>query len=140
LNGKTERLTPSGNSEGLSCIAYRWSNGAYGWVYHTESMQELPEPRERTRHEGVQVSLRGLTAAKYQVEFWDKWTGKVLGAVDQEADGSGDLTLRLPVFLCDVAFKVKRAETSRYGPAGTLPPAPPSGVPAVPPPKLPPGR
>jgi hypothetical protein len=140
LNGKTERLAPAGNSEGLSCIAYRWSNGAYGWVYNTESMQELPEPRERTRYEGVQVSLRGLTAAKYQVEFWDTWTGKVLGAVDQETDGSGDLTLRLPAFLCDVAFKVKRADASRYGPAGAPPPVPSSGVPAVPPPKLPPGR
>jgi hypothetical protein len=133
LNGRTEHLEVG--VAGLAGLAYRWPSGMYGWVYHVESMGELPEPKDRPRFEGVEVSLRALTAGRYQVEFWDTWGGDMIASDTLETDANGRLKVRLPAFLSDIAFKVKRPnEASLYGQPA---PPPTSGVPAVAPPRLP---
>jgi hypothetical protein len=94
----------------LRCRLRASDRRAYLWVYHREVVHELTGlPAVRN----AAVSIRGLRAGQYSIEFWDTHSGARIGAangaVAADAGGPGSLRISLPVVQGDLALKVKPA-------------------------------
>lgn len=55
------------------------------------------------------VTLQGLVAGHYMVEYWDTWKGSIVRTTPAQATASG-LTLQLPAMAKDLALKVHPAQ------------------------------
>ena len=87
--------------------ALRSETRAYLWVYHHQTplkTRGIPEQREQ------RVTLTGLRAGPYTVEFWDTRTGQPTGTANATVTAEGVLTLQLPPIQRDLAVKVKRKQ------------------------------
>jgi hypothetical protein len=72
-------------------------------TWHREMVKKSPpEPLGPTV-----VSLSGMADGRYEVRWWDSWTGEVTGPEQVRAEG-GALQLRLPELARDVACKIRR--------------------------------
>jgi hypothetical protein len=124
LKGQAAEVEVLGDSAGLKGLRYRWRRGAYAWVYDTRAMEELPEAGAPCHHEDVRLRLTGLENGRYQVEYWDTYTGQVVSKASVEVDANQGVDLQLPPFDNDLAIKVKWAgESSRAGFYGQPPPS-----------------
>ncbi len=56
---------------------------------------------------GATLTIQGLAAGDYQVEWWNTWDGKPVATDKAKASGGG-LALKAPAFTRDVACKVTR--------------------------------
>lgn len=130
LKGWTEQVQFAAKGEGLAGLQYRWSLGAYAWIYNEAVQREVPARDQFPRHEGVVATVPGLTEGPYRIEFWDTYTGKPVLEVRQELAPGANLALQLPPFRGSLAIKVKRAKPE--GPARA--PAPEPSPATLPPP------
>ena len=113
LNGVTERMVLRVRGEGLAGLQYRWSEGAYAWVYHEQAMCEMPGPGARSRHAGVIAQISGLTEGPYRIEYWDTYTGQRVHWDRIELTAGAPIQLNFPAFENDLAVKVKRITPAR---------------------------
>lgn len=81
--------------------AYLWFSNPDATYY--KIAVEIQSPKTV---EGAMITLNGLTAGRYQVEWWDTWTGKPTKKEVAKASG-GVLRIVAPGFSRDVACKIQ---------------------------------
>jgi hypothetical protein len=95
----------------FKCYVLAGPERAYGWVYQTawtiEHFNPGPKPKENVR-----LVLENLDDGPCWVEFWDTYDGVVTWRC-QDTVEDGSLTIRVPPFRGDVAFKLFREEPGR---------------------------
>jgi hypothetical protein len=124
LEGATLALSLQGTVAGLQGLQYRWTNGAYAWVYNAQALTEWPDEGSHPKHQDVKVSIPDLAAGAYRVEFWDTLTGQITGTQMKELKANEMLLLDLPPFEIDLAIKVKRHPDTPGVPGYQPPPDP----------------
>jgi len=121
-NGKYQELVPT-----LPANVYGWgqidkTNGAaHFWMYDKNyTWSTSPPGSGGTALGGKQVSLSGLPANTYTVEWWNTWTGAV--TTENRNHSGGAMTLTVPSTFTnkDVAVKIY----SNSGPTPTSTPTP----------------
>jgi hypothetical protein len=102
---------PSVTGEGvhagqLSAHTLQNRRGGYGWLYE-EAIFDRTDPLGAPAVSNVTVTLSGLEDGVLAVEFWDTTRGVPVEKSKAEVKG-GSVTLRVPPFPRDIAFKYKR--------------------------------
>ncbi len=116
------------------------NGGAHFWMY--DSAYTWLNPTGGSAMGGKTVSLAGLPAKQYIVEYWDTWTGTVASSQTVNHPG-GTMTFTIPAGITNKDVAVKVIPTTGYpqpigGPVLTQPPSPTptSGVIVTPTPSL----
>jgi hypothetical protein len=107
-------------SPSLRAVAKRWAAGLYAWVYNynpSRMMHEAPSEKNALTFPAVEATFANLTTGSYRVEFWDTRQGGVLQTQAAEVKQDGQLKLKFPPFIGDVALKVKRTFSADGKPA-----------------------
>ncbi len=79
----------------------------YAWVYSPGEIHHLPPPDKQSTFAAARLTVERAAARAYTAEFWDSWTGKVLGRADVARDAKGRLVVPLPEFKVHLAVKLK---------------------------------
>jgi hypothetical protein len=105
----TAKLRPAAaaGDKGLRVIGLQGDEGAYLWLSDPGATwwkigMEGATPAEIT---GAAVSIEGLKAGSYRVQWWDTREGKVVKEESATAGGTA-LRLGIPSFSRDIACKV----------------------------------
>jgi hypothetical protein len=126
LNGTVVPQLPiTAGGGGLAGQAYRWSRGAYAWVYSNEAMNLMPPANARVQITGAEALIPELEAGKYAIEYWDCYEGKIAATTTTEIAAGQALPLKFPPFGNNMAVKVKKLDGTAPA-ARTLPHAPPA--------------
>jgi hypothetical protein len=127
VHGVMERLTilngpPAARLDGQ---AYRWTKGAYAWIFNRSAMEMMPAVADRIRFENVETLIRDLEPGPYRVEFWDCYEGKMVQSDAVTAVEGQPLQIKFPSFFNNMAVKVKpekaEGEKGRTGEGETRP-------------------
>ncbi|MDZ4718889.1 MAG: DUF5060 domain-containing protein [Roseiflexaceae bacterium] len=80
--------------------AHGLSNGTYAiaWVQDRQSDQE---------HTGTQLTINDMADGTYMIQPFDPWTGQALPNIQMQTQ-AGTLTISMPAFHRDLAFKIIR--------------------------------
>jgi hypothetical protein len=96
--------------EQLRAVGLTGDSGAWVWVSNSEATwyrigveDKKPEPVADGK-----LTIPGLPAGTYRVEWWDTWKGEAIGQSEVRSTGDA-LQLALPEFARDIACKVTRA-------------------------------
>jgi len=84
------------------------ANRAYAYVYSRDLLRSL-ESKTEYADGTVRVSIGGLAADTYTVEFWNTWTGKPTRRTRKVTTSGGPLEFALPEFRGDLAMKIAGA-------------------------------
>jgi len=78
---------------------------AVGWVYDRKGFRRYDLPGDKTIN-GAKLHLTGMDEGLFRIEFWDTAAGRLTATehVDSEA---GTLSVQLPAFVRDIAFKAR---------------------------------
>jgi hypothetical protein len=95
------------------------ANRAYAYVYARELTKSLAVKPEYKVDE-VTVTIGGLAADTYAIEFWDTWTGRPSGKTAAVTTRGGPLTVKLPAFKGDLAMKIRGRKKLKPRPEGLM--------------------
>jgi len=92
---------------GLRVMGLQTANKAYLWISDPKStwFAAASEHVEPKRIDGATVSLEGLKPAKYNIEWFDTYTGKALQTARIE-NKAGAATIAVPAFTRDIACRI----------------------------------
>ncbi len=94
-------------SETLDAQCLKNRRRALGWIFLTGAFQHR-DPAGTTVEAGVSLELTNLQDGSYDVEFWDTTAGRPV-AKSKATTQYGSLSVPVPAFARDIAFKVKPA-------------------------------
>ena len=89
----------------LAATCQKSPTRALGWVFERKGFRKYALPGDKTI-EGAGLQLDGMDKGLYRVEFWDTATGKPAATEHVESE-DGALSVKIPAFVRDIAFKVK---------------------------------
>lgn len=99
------RLTGDPPATRLASQCLKDRSHALGWIYRTRSF-EAADPTDTGSLSGLALTLTDMDDGEYQVQFWDTVAGRPVADVHAAAE-KGSLTVAVPPFARDIAFKVK---------------------------------
>ncbi|MCM3628297.1 DUF5060 domain-containing protein [Paenibacillus glycanilyticus] len=96
-------------SNGTKVGAFQDQTGAIGWINDPAYTYDAENGRAVS---GMLFSVTGLQAGKYQVSFYNTYTGTTISTTSITS-GSQGLTMAIPSFSRDIAFKAVLTEKSK---------------------------
>lgn len=94
-------------------IGLRDKGFAMYWIAESEGMRAGGRPQLLSFKE-MKVALGGFSQPSYELEFWDTRTGKILDTQTLRSE-KNSLAIELPLFVSDVALKIRPAEIKSLG-------------------------
>ncbi len=94
----------------LAVVALKGPARVTGWLYHATDFERV-DPRGDAVTRGIVMKLQDMRGGDFEVEFWDTLAGEVRAREQVRAD-LGQLTIPVPPFARDVAFRVRPRETT----------------------------
>lgn len=110
---RTAHLSAEG--EGASGVALRCMGSkskAVGWIYRTSDFHEV-DPKGDAITTGLKLTVPDLTEGIYDVDFWDTSAGIAVEGTSATTK-EGRITVAVPAFARDMAFKVKLTTPYRH--------------------------
>ena len=92
---------------GLDVQCLKSRNQALGWIFYAAAFATL-DPARSPATTGILMELKEMSDGPYYVEFWDTVSGRCIVRDRVHAD-RGVLSLAVPPFVRDIAFKVQPA-------------------------------
>ena len=106
----TAKLSPAAATcdQGLRVVGLAGPRHAYLWINDPASTwhKVCVEGVKPGEHKGASLTVPGLAAGTYAVQWWDTREGKVVNKATAKATGGGALRLPVPAFTGDIACKV----------------------------------
>jgi hypothetical protein len=102
------------NNDNVRAMALKSDESAYVWIQNKQHtwynvvVNGVVPPTVQ----GATVTIRGMNAGAYEVEWWNTYGGAVVGTEQVLVDGSEVFTLAIPPLQTDVACKIERAPDS----------------------------
>ncbi len=87
----------------LKCMGNK--SKAVGWIYRTSDFHSV-DPKGDPVTTGLNLTVSDLTEGMYEVEFWDTSAGMAVNGTTAKTT-EGRITVELPAFPRDMAFKVR---------------------------------
>ena len=92
---------------------YRWlgytgKDRAYLWIADTRATwwDQVVDKEQPGQIEGATITIPGLDAGNYRVEWWDTYEGKII-RTDKISPAEGPLQISVPLFRKDIACKIR---------------------------------
>jgi len=94
--------------QGLAVQCLKGADRAFGWIYRAAAFTTT-DPTGSPEMTGVVLKLNNMAPGKFAIEFWDTIAGKAVAQISLRSR-DGVLTVGVPAFARDIAFKVKLAK------------------------------